>query len=178
MQGSQQRILTTHTGSLPRPRPLLDLLIRRERGERVDEGEFTRQGEEAVKTVIDKQFAAGIDIGNDGEEPRPGFAGYVTQRMTGFGGGATRPPWRDFVDFPDFAALWQKRMAQQTTTAVLTTPQAIAEIEYNDLSAAAQKCDLFVRCTQTHPRQFIDRFMTAVSPGMVATYLLTRLYPE
>src|SRR5215813_4284277 len=162
MQGSQQRILTTHTGSLPRPRPLLDLLIRRERGERVDEGEFTRQVEEAVKTVIDKQFAAGIDIGNDGEESRSGFAGYVTQRMTGFGGGATRPPWRDFVDFPDFAALWQKRMAHQTTAAALTTPQAIAEIEYNDLSAAAQECEIFVRCAQAHPQQFTDRFMTAV----------------
>ena len=83
MQRSQQRILTTHTGSLPRPRPLLDLLIRQERGERIDKGEFDRQSEEAVKGVIDKQLTAGIDIGNDGEQPRSGFAGYVTQRMIG-----------------------------------------------------------------------------------------------
>lgn len=85
MQLSQQRILTTHTGSLPRPRPLLDLLIRQDRGEHIDTGEFDRQVEDAVKGVIDKQFTAGIDIGNDGEQPRSGFAGYVTQRMTGFG---------------------------------------------------------------------------------------------
>jgi len=176
MQRSQQRILTTHTGSLPRPRPLLDLLIRQERGEPTDKREFDRQVEEAVKGVIEKQLAAGIDIGNDGEESRSGFAGYVTQRMTGFGGGATRPPWRDFVDFPDFAVLWQNRMAHQTTAAILTTPQAIAEIEYKDLSAATQECDLFVRCINGLPQKFTDRFMTAVSPGMVATYLLNAHY--
>ena len=176
MQRSQQRILTTHTGSLPRPRPLLDLLIRQERGENFDKGEFNRQIEEAVKRVIDKQLTAGIDIGNDGEQPRSGFAGYVTQRMTGFGGGATRPPWRDFVDFPDFAELWQQRMAQVKTTAAFTTPQAIAEIQYTDLSAATQECNLFLRCAQAHPQQFTDRFMTAVSPGMVATYLLNAYY--
>src|SRR5215475_2971202 len=107
MQSSQRRILTTHTGSLPRPRPLLDLLVRQERREVINEGEFARQVEEAVRGVIDKQLTAGIDIGNDGEESRSGFAGYVIQRMTGFGGEATRPPWRDFVDFPDFAVLWQ-----------------------------------------------------------------------
>jgi len=176
MHGSQHRILTTHTGSLPRPRSLLDLLIRQERGETIDQGIFDRQVEEAVKGVIDKQLTAGIDIGNDGEQPRPSFAGYVTQRMTGFGGGAARPPWRDFVDFPDVAALWQQRMAQQTTAAVLTTPQAIAEIEYTNLDAAAQECDLFVRCAKAFPQQFTERFMTAVSPGMVATYLLNAYY--
>jgi 5-methyltetrahydropteroyltriglutamate--homocysteine methyltransferase len=176
MQSSHQRILTTHTGSLPRPQPLLDCLLRQERGERIDTEHFNHLVEEAVEGVIEKQLAAGIDIGNDGEQPRPGFAGYVAQRMTGFGGGATRPPWRDFVDFPDFAALWQKRLAQQTTAAVLTTPQAIAEIAYTDLSAATQECELFLRCTEAHPQQFTERFMTAVSPGMVATYLLNAYY--
>ena len=176
MQRSQQRILTTHTGSLPRPRPLLDLLIRQDREEPIDKAEFDRLTEAAVKEVIDKQLAAGIDIGNDGEQPRSGFAGYVTQRMTGFGGGATRPPWRDFVDFPDFAELWQKRMAHMKTAAAFTTPQAVADIEYTDLSAATQECNLFLRCTQAQPQQFVDRFITAVSPGMVATYLLNAYY--
>lgn len=176
MQGSQQRILTTHVGSLPRPRSLLGLLIRQERGEVIEEGEWTRQVEAAVQAVVEKQLAAGIDIGNDGEQPRPGFAGYVTQRMKGFGGAAARPPWRDFVDFPDFAELWQKRMAQLTTAAVLTTPQAVAEVEYTTLEAAKQECELLLRCTEDLPRPFTERFMTAVSPGMVATYLLNAYY--
>jgi methionine synthase II (cobalamin-independent) len=132
--------------------------------------------EEAGKGVLAKQLAAGIDIGHDGEEPRSGFASYVTQRMTGFGGVGTRPPWRDFVDFPDFAALWQQRMAHQTIAAAFTTPQAVAEIDYTDLSAAEQECDLFVRCSQSQPQQFTERFMTAVSPGRVATYFLNAYY--
>lgn len=176
MQRSQQRILTTHTGSLPRPRQLLDLLIRQDRGEHIDTGEFDRLSEAAVKEVIAKQLAAGIDIGNDGEQPRSGFAGYVTQRMTGFGGGAQRPPWRDFIDFPDFAELMQQRIANLKLAATFTTPQAIAEIQYKDLSAATHECDLFLRCAQAQPQQFTDRFMTAVSPGMVATYHLNAYY--
>jgi len=136
MQRSEQRIFITHTGSLPRPHGLLDLLIRQDKGEPIDTGEFDRLSEAAVKGVIAKQLEAGIDIGNDGEQPRSGFAGYVTQRMTGFGGGAQRPPWRDFIDFPDFAELMQQRIANMKLAATFTTPQAIAEIQYKDLSAA------------------------------------------
>lgn len=176
MQRSQQHILTTHTGSLPRPQSLLDLLIRQDRGEAIDQKEFDRLSEAAVKDVINKQLAAGIDIGNDGEQPRSGFAGYVTQRMKGFGGGATRPPWRDFIDFPDFAELMQQRMKNLKLAATFTTPQAIAEIQYTDLSAATQESDLFLRCAQAQSQQFTDRFMTAVSPGMVATYHLNAYY--
>ncbi|MGE0820662.1 MAG: methionine synthase [Candidatus Binatia bacterium] len=176
MHNSQQRILTTHTGSLPRPRPLLDLLIRQERGEAIDQGAFDRLAEESVKNVIAKQLTAGIDIGNDGEQPRSGFAGYVTQRMKGFGGGAERPPWQDFIDFPDFAELMQQRITNLKLAATFTTPQAIAEIQYTDLSAATQECDLFLRCAQAQPQQFTDRFMTAVSPGMVATYHVNAYY--
>jgi len=176
MQRSTQRLLTTHVGSLPRPRPLTNLLIRQERGETIDEGEFARQVEAATKLVIHKQLAAGIDIGNDGELSRPSFATYVAQRMTGFGGAGTRPPLRDAVEFPDFAALWQARVAQMGMNAILSTPQAVAAVEYTDLSAAEQECTLFLRCTQEHPQQFTERFMTAASPGILATILLNAYY--
>ena len=176
MDAGKHRILTTHTGSLPRPSRLLELLICQERGEYFDRDEFDRLVELAVKNVIERQLEAGIDIGNDGEQPRTGFAGYVAQRMTGFGGGASRPPWRDFVDFPDFAELWQKKMAHATIAATFTTPQAISEIQYTDLNAAIEECDLFTRCVAEQSAQFADRFMTAVSPGMVATYLVNAYY--
>ena len=176
MQHSQQRILTTHTGSLPRPQQLLDLLIRQDKGEQIDIQEFDRLSEAAVKDVIGKQLTAGIDIGNDGEQPRSGFAGYITQRMTGFGGGAQRPPWRDFIEFPDFAELMQQRMKNLKLAATFTTPQAIADVQYTNTNPATQECDLFLRCAQTQPQQFTDRFMTAVSPGMVATYHMNAYY--
>jgi 5-methyltetrahydropteroyltriglutamate--homocysteine methyltransferase len=176
MHRSEQRILTTHVGSLPRPRSLTALLIRQERGEAIDNEEFGRQVESAVRKVIRKQLAAGIDVGNDGEEPRPSFVTYVTQRMSGFGGAGTRPLWRDLVEFPDFAALWQARMAHMRMTEGLKTQKAVAEVHYADLRAAEQESALFLRCAQEQPQQFTDRFMTAASPGILATVLINAYY--
>ena len=176
MHTSERRILTTHVGSLPRPRPLTDLLIRQERGEAIDQAEFERQVEAAVRMVVDKQLAAGVDVGSDGEEPRPSFATYVTQRMSGFGGKGVRPPWQDFVEFPDFAELWQARISQVGGAEILQPPKAVADVTYTDFSAAERECALFLRCTNEHSQQFTDRFMTAASPGILATVLLNDYY--
>ena len=73
MKKSDTRILTTHVGSLPRKAALSDLLIRQERDEKIDVAELDRLAEQAVKHVIEKQLEAGVDIGNDGEQPRIGF---------------------------------------------------------------------------------------------------------
>jgi 5-methyltetrahydropteroyltriglutamate--homocysteine methyltransferase len=69
MQKSQQRMLTTHVGSLPRPLALRELLVRQERGEAIDLTEFSLQVEAAVQRVIRRQQEAGIDIANNGEQP-------------------------------------------------------------------------------------------------------------
>ena len=67
---SQARILTTHVGSLPRNGVLTDLLIRREAGEAIDAGLLAGEMDRAVRAIIDAEVAAGIDIGNDGEQQR------------------------------------------------------------------------------------------------------------
>ena len=86
MQRSDHRILTTHTGSLPRPPELTRLYVRRARGEAVDPAELDRLGKAALRRVVDKQIEAGIDIGNNGEQQREAFFLYVRHRMSGFGG--------------------------------------------------------------------------------------------
>src|SRR5439155_730659 len=102
---SEGRILVTHVGSFPRPPRLRELLVRQERGEAVDPADLAREIDAAVGAVVGKQLDAGIDIGNDGEQPRVGFSTYVARRMRGFGGESRRPPARDLVDFPDYADL-------------------------------------------------------------------------
>jgi len=82
---SESRILTTHAGSLPRPRELAELHGRRSRGETVDPDVLRGIVEQATADVIAAQHAAGIDIGNDGEQARESFFTYVQHRMTGFG---------------------------------------------------------------------------------------------
>jgi 5-methyltetrahydropteroyltriglutamate--homocysteine methyltransferase len=160
-------MLTTHVGSLPRSPRLTELLLQQERGEVIDEAELTRQVETAVETVVRKQLEVGIDIGNDGEQPRVAFHTYVARRMRGFGGGWVRPVRRDVTEFPDFAAIWRTR--QQGTARPRLTPQAVAEVEYADLHDAEQECALFLRSTEGQPQQFTERFMTAASPGIIAT---------
>src|SRR5260370_14223027 len=101
MRGSDERILTTHVGSLPRDPALSDLLIRDELGESIDRAELARLSEGAVRHLVRQQAACGLDVVNDGEQPRVGFQTYVAQRLKGFAGESTRPRPRDYIHFPD-----------------------------------------------------------------------------
>jgi hypothetical protein len=94
MRRSEDRILTTHTGSLPRPPELTRLYVRRARGESVDAAELERLGQQALRSILQKQAEAGVDIGNNGEQQREGFFLHIRHRMSGFGGSwqrRTRP---------------------------------------------------------------------------------------
>jgi methionine synthase II (cobalamin-independent) len=104
MKQSDDRILTSHVGSLPRGPVLTDLLIRHEAGEAIDAAALAAEIDAAVAHVVDRQRAAGVDIGNDGEQPRVGFQTYVPARMDGFGGSSQRRRPPDYIEFPAFAA--------------------------------------------------------------------------
>jgi 5-methyltetrahydropteroyltriglutamate--homocysteine methyltransferase len=171
---SEQRILVTHVGSLPRPPALRDLLVRQDRGEAVDEAALAREVDNAIRRVVDGQLEAGVDVGNDGEQPRPGFSTYVAGRMRGFGGQSRRALALDLIDFPDYAEMLATR--RRGAARIADAPQAIAEVEYADLSEARRECELFLRHTDAHPRKFAERFMTAASPGVIATILLSAHY--
>ena len=80
MLTSESRLLTTHAGSLPRPLRLAELHGRRSRGEEISPEEFRSSRRDATAQVIAAQMAAGIDIGNDGEQARESFVTYVQHR--------------------------------------------------------------------------------------------------
>jgi 5-methyltetrahydropteroyltriglutamate--homocysteine methyltransferase len=174
MRQSDERILTTHVGSLPRNPALRDLLVRQDRGAAIDEAEMDRQVEAAVRTVVAKQLAAGVDVGNDGEQPRVGFSTYVTRRMQGFGGESRRRPARDLTDFPDYAAMLAYR--RRSAARISNAPQAVADVRYTGLAEAVKECDVFDRALGAQSRAFAEGFMTAASPGVIATILLNAHY--
>ena len=174
MRRSDQRVLTTHVGSLPRPPALRDLLVRQDRGEAVDPGALGCEVAAALASVVTGQLEAGIDVGNNGEQPRAGFSTYVAGRMKGFGGTSRRELAQDLIDFPDYAEMLARR--RRDAARIGDAPQAIAEIEYADLGPAARECDAFLRETDARPRSFVERFMTAASPGVIATILLSAHY--
>ena len=174
MRASVDRILTTHVGSIPRNATLRELLVRQDRGEAVDAVALGREAEAAVREVVARQLEVGVDIGNDGEQPRAGFSTYVARRMRGFGGASKRLPSRDLIDFPDYAAMLADR--RRNAARITDAPQAVAEVRYEDLGEAERECAMFQRALAGVPRPFAEPFMTAVSPGTIATILLNAHY--
>src|SRR5262249_20377362 len=84
MKRSTSRILTTHTGSLPRPPQLRELLLARDRGEPIDEPRFEWHVAEAVESVVRRQVETGIDVISDGEMGKYSWLWYMFERLNGF----------------------------------------------------------------------------------------------
>ncbi len=170
MKSSDTRILTTHAGSLPRPEALNALHARKSRGEAVDSAELARLSRAAIATVVEKQLAAGIDVGNDGEQARGSFFTHVAERMTGFGGESQRPFMRDLVAYPSFLKLKAPDFARDMVN-LLRGPQAIGKVESLGSNACAAECEALAKLVAAQPRPFTECFVTAPSPGIVAAAL-------
>lgn len=106
MKTSEDRVLTTHMGSLPRGEVLSDLLIRNDNEGEVDEVRLASEVAAAMQHVVDRQLACGADVGDDGEQPRVSFRTCVTSRMSGFGGEGKRPMPLETKLYPKQAELW------------------------------------------------------------------------
>ena len=104
MKRSTDRILTTHTGSLPRPADLAMMLEALDTGAPLDTAAYQARVRRAVGEIVRKQLDAGVDIVNDGEQGKVGYSTYVRHRLTGFGGVSGVPRRADWADFPEAAA--------------------------------------------------------------------------
>jgi 5-methyltetrahydropteroyltriglutamate--homocysteine methyltransferase len=177
MRRSISRILTTHTGSLPRPRELTRLYALRAGGEAVDAAEIDRAGREAVRAVVDKQKSAGIDVGNNGEQPRDSFFLYLKQRLSGLGGSWERPSRADVDRYPEFKRMWIEQHASRTQVSALGgLPKAIGEVRYLDARAIEDECRHFNAVLAESPGVFVEPFMSAPSPGILATAVRNEHY--
>jgi 5-methyltetrahydropteroyltriglutamate--homocysteine methyltransferase len=177
MKRSETRILTTHTGSLPRPRELTRLYALRSSGGVVDEGEIERAGREAVRAAVRKQHDVGIDIGNNGEQQRDSFFLYLKARLSGLGGSWERPSRADVDRYPEFKRMWTEQHASKTQVSALGgLPKAIGEIYYLDDRAINDECNYFNTVLQDNPGLFIEPFVSVPSPGIVATAVRNEHY--
>jgi 5-methyltetrahydropteroyltriglutamate--homocysteine methyltransferase len=167
---STDRILVSHVGSLPRAEILSDLLIRQEAGETIDAAELARQFETATARVIDKQVEAGVDVGNDGEQSRVGFQTYVPRCLCGFGGESKRPPARDQLQFPSYVR--QSAMRFPNMARAMNAPAALSDVQYVNGAPITEDAARLKRMGD----RFSECFMTAPSPGIVATTMLNQHY--
>jgi 5-methyltetrahydropteroyltriglutamate--homocysteine methyltransferase len=164
-----KKFLTTHTGSLPRPEGLRELLIEREEGRSVDDGAFRKAAAAGVGEVVKRQLTTGIDLINDGELSKFSYSMYAKERLTGLDGkGGERALSRDVAEFPTFAAKTPMRRWQVTTC---TGPVAVKDTRSleDDLRNFAEA----VRDVKP-----AGTFLTAASPGVIASFIHNRYYPS
>jgi hypothetical protein len=111
---STQSILTTHAGSLVKPRAIREALAAQQAGKPYDEESFRRQLADAVTEVVREQADAGVDVPSDGEFGKAHWVWYVTDRLAGVepaGLGEADLSWwmrtNDRVDFAEFYAAYE-----------------------------------------------------------------------
>tara|TARA_A100001037_G_scaffold268631_1_gene262275 strand:+ start:15 stop:1163 length:1149 start_codon:yes stop_codon:yes gene_type:complete len=171
MQISSDRILTTHTGSLPRPDDLLELLVARDQSEPYDQSAFDERLKAAVDAIVQKQITAGIDIVNDGEMSKIGYGAYVKERLTGYDGEeAPRIHASDLDEFP----VYFRRLYGPEGFDKMTRPLCTGPIEYVD--RAAVMTDLENLKTASQGSEVSDRFLNSATPGLVSLWLGNAYY--
>jgi 5-methyltetrahydropteroyltriglutamate--homocysteine methyltransferase len=164
---STEHILTTHTGSLPRPPELLEALQHRDRGEgggeRLDE-----QVRAAVADLVRRQADSGVSVVNDGEEGKIGYATYVKERLDGFGeeGSLSGIP-SDMAEFPDYA---QRVMSGMD----FALPACVGPVSYRGLDAV--RADIANLRAALDGADVEDAFLSAASPGVIAVFLQNQQY--
>ena len=176
MRRSEDRILTTHTGSLPRPSELTRLYVRRARGEAVDPAEIERLGQAALHGIVRKQAEAGVDIANNGEQQREGFFLHIRHRMSGFGGSWQRRTRADALRYPLFRQMMEQQLAAREAVSNMGPPKAIDDVRYLGTGAIEAECADFRAALDDTGTQFVETFVTAPSPGIVAAAMKNEHY--
>ena len=165
MHTSHDRILTTHVGSLPRIQAVVDFLARKEGGETVDPAAFDRTMSEAVRDVVARQRACGVDIVSDGEQSKPSYATYVKDRLSGFSGNSKPVRAADLDEFPDYLA---RLMSRRTGAIKLARPCCTGPIAVRD--RAPLKADLRRFRAALEAAGLKEGFLNAASPGVIAVF--------
>lgn len=178
VQPSRDRILVTHAGSLPRPDALRKLHVRRSRGEPIAPKQIDKAAHAALREVIAKQAGAGLDLISDGEQSRESFVMYVRYRLSGLGSKGTRLDLADIDKYPQFkqALKQQEAASKEAVSNRAFIPKAIGDIEYIGMAEIEKECSDFSEALQEIRPKYVDSFLTAASPGIVAAIIQNEHY--
>jgi 5-methyltetrahydropteroyltriglutamate--homocysteine methyltransferase len=169
MRRSTERILTTHTGSLPRPHDLLEVL---EGGASRAERDIASTVTRAVADIVRKQLEVGVDIVNDGEMSKPSYATYVKDRLSGFDGEAAPMTLADFIDYPEYG----ERFMSQGVMQKLARPACTGPVTCKDTNAV--QIDIGNLKAALANNHAAEAFMSAASPGVISIFLANHHYKK
>ena len=167
MKRSTDRILTTHTGSLPRSRDLTTMLEALDADNLADTAAFEARVQRAVAEIVRQQVEVGVDVVSDGEQGKVGYSTYVRHRLSGFGGRSAVPARADWADFPEAAARGERR-------STVSRPSCNGPIEWKDRTAVQKDVARLRAAVDAAPPT--EAFMTAASPGVIAHFLPNEHY--
>ncbi len=172
MKRSTQRILTTHTGSLPRPADLLQLLTAREQGTLGESPVLDNRVSSAVAEVVQRQIETGLDIINDGEQGKMVYATYAKDRLNGFEGeSAFVFNMADLREFPEYA----QRLFQDIDLSLMKLPTCNGPISWKNRGAVQRDIENLKDAVSRARAEEV--FMSAASPGVIALFLRNEYYP-
>jgi 5-methyltetrahydropteroyltriglutamate--homocysteine methyltransferase len=164
MRLSTDRILTTHVGSMPRPQPLVDVLLRKDHGEAYDPAEYAQVIRGAVAAVVRRQVEAGIDIPSDGEASKVSYSTYMMDRLTGFGGDNQRKVALDLAPYPEF----REKMGRMTGVQEFRRASCIGPVAVKDLEPL--KTDIDNMRSAMAASGVAEGFMNSASPGLITAF--------
>ena len=171
MNNSDKKILTTHTGSLPRPEDLIQIMWAKGDGIPVDQAALDERVAAAVDEIVEKQVAAGVSIVNDGEMSKPSYATYVKDRLHGFGGDSIQNYFfADLADYPKSAEIVAGNPGRRKRSA----PACNGPISVSDTEAAA--LDMVNLNNAAGKRAVEGTFSSAASPGVVSIFFGNEYY--
>lgn len=172
MRTSQDRILTTHVGSLPRAAELAEILLRIDKGETDDSGHFADVIARSVHEVLCRQAEVGVDIPSDGEQGKVGYATYMMDRLNGFGGDSERKIALDLAAYPELREKIGRMIgAQQFRRASCIGPITVRD--WGPLQEDIHNLKSAMRAAGVE-----EAFMNSASPGLVSAFQPNRYYPS
>ena len=180
MRYSSDRILTTHVGSLPRPKNLIDLMIAADNGESVDPAHYDATLKKSVAEIVEKQVALGVDVVDDGELSKRGFAVYAHERLGGLEPtGKPRPsPWANSRESRDFPEVYEKSVQpfRGAPTASNMQMACTAPITYKGQAQLDRDLANLRRSVDVSGAE--EAFVPAISPSDVVGNQLNQFYAD
>ena len=170
MKHSTDRTLTTHVGSLPRPKKVAELIFAKEREEEYDQSEFDEAIVVAVKDAVARQVEVGVDIVSDGEMSKISYATYIKERISGFEGDSPRNPPKDLQDYPSFL----EKLAQTGGTPSYKRPKCTGEIRPTNPEPLETDLKHFRDALEIVNVE--EAFMNSASPGVIALFQPNEYY--
>src|SRR5262245_26856339 len=170
MKRSTDKILTTHTGSLPRPPQVVELLLAEQKSPGSQTAALDKAVASAVAEVVCKQVECGVDVINDGEQGRVDYTSYVKDRLTGFDGPSSPPLGTGEPEFPELSA-----MLAYFASPFQHRPACSGPVAWKDFPAL--EADIARAKRAMAGAEAADVFFTSPSPGQIARYLKNQHYP-